>query len=56
MHARPGALTHRGQTRRCCRQTHQGGAVLMMVKVEAIIRPQRMDAVREALDDAGVRG
>jgi len=28
----------------------------MMVKVEAIIRPQRLDAVREALDDAGLHG
>lgn len=27
-----------------------------MVKVEAIIRPQRLDAVRQALDDAGLHG
>lgn len=27
-----------------------------MVKVEAIVRPQRIDAVRAALDDAGICG
>jgi nitrogen regulatory protein P-II 1 len=27
-----------------------------MVKIEAIIRPQRLDAVKEALDDIGVHG
>lgn len=27
-----------------------------MVKIEAIIRPQRMDAVRSALDEIGVTG
>ncbi|HEX5323751.1 MAG TPA: P-II family nitrogen regulator [Capsulimonadaceae bacterium] len=27
-----------------------------MVKVEAIIRPQRLDAVKEALDEIGVHG
>lgn len=27
-----------------------------MVKVEAIIRPQRLDAVREALEDLGLHG
>ena len=27
-----------------------------MVKIEAIIRPQRLDSVKEALDDIGVHG
>jgi nitrogen regulatory protein P-II 1 len=27
-----------------------------MIKIEAIIRPQRLDAVKAALDDAGVHG
>jgi nitrogen regulatory protein P-II 1 len=27
-----------------------------MIKIEAIIRPQRLDAVKAALDDAGIHG